>query len=74
MKLFRIVRHGRDGSTGYIKDGKGEDLKLPEEKADQYIDWLYNINGEGGSQFFTEEDDECDDIPVTTLVHGCATI
>jgi len=73
MQLFRIVRHGRDGSTGYVKDGNGRDLKLPEEKANKYIDWLYDMNGQGGSQFFTEEDDEHNDTPTPALVGGCAT-
>jgi len=58
MQLFRIVRHGRGGSTSYIKDTNGCDLVLPEDKADKYIDWLYEMNGQESSLLVLEEVNE----------------
>jgi len=57
MQLFRIVKHGRDGSTSYVQVN-GSILAIPEEKAKQYVDWLYKMNGRTGSQFFVEEQNE----------------
>ena len=54
MPLCRIVRHGRDGNSCYIKDACGKVLELPKNKAHQYIDWLYTINGHNGSQLVLE--------------------